>query len=115
VPRVQQGSIIRALVTDTRGQNPKPRPLVVVSKTAEIHQSGIFFAVAITGEFSEPPLLNEIPLPWDARGNCRTGLTKACVANCGWMREIPLTDVIEIKGHLGGEKLDEVVTKSGMQ
>jgi hypothetical protein len=115
VPRVQQGSIIRARVTDLSGVNIKTRPLVVVSKTLEIEREGVFYAVAITGEFSEPLAADEIPLPWDANRRCKTGLVKRCVAKCSWMREIPLTDVIEIKGHLSGHLLDVVVTLSGLE
>lgn len=114
MPSVQQGSVIRAWVTDPRDNNPKPRPLVVVSKTAEIESTGAFFAVAITGEFGEPLLDGEILLPWDQRGRCKSGLTKECVANCNWMRQLVLSDVIEIKGHLRGAELDQVVIQSGM-
>ena len=112
--QVQQGSIIRARVTDPSGGNAKARPLVVISKTSEIERDGIFFAVAITGEFSDPLADDEILLPWDASRKCKTGLVKRCVAKCSWMRELPLTDVIEIKGHLGGSILDAVVTQSGL-
>lgn len=115
MPSVQQGSIIRAWVTDTSGGNPKSRPLVVVSKGSEIDRTGSFFAVAITGEFNEPLQPDEVPLPWHAQVMCKSGLTKKCIAKCSWMRQLLLTDVIEVKGHLRGKELDDVVTQVGME
>jgi hypothetical protein len=86
----------------------------VVSTNSEIKRTSAFFAVAVTGEFGDPLLDCEIPLPWNRSGHCKSGLTKECVANCSWMRQLLLTDVIEIKGHLRGEELDRVVKQAGM-
>jgi hypothetical protein len=109
VARISQGSIIRAVVTDTKGGNPKPRPLVVISTNSEIDREGIVFAVAITGEFNEPPLADEIILPFCPKRRCRTGLTKKCVAKCTWQREVRLTDVLEIKGHAPTTELELIL------
>lgn len=115
MPSVQQGSVIRAWVTDTSGGNPKPRPLVIVSKSSEIVRTGSFYAVAITGEFSKPLQADEVPLPWHPHGRCKSGLTKESVAKCTWMRQLLLTDVIEVKGHLRGKELDDVVSQAGIE
>ena len=115
MPNVQQGSVIRAWVTDPRDGNPKPRPLVVVSTTSEISRTATFIAVAITGEFSEPLQADEVLLPWHPQGRCKSGLTKPCVAKCSWMRQLLLADVIEVKGHLRGKELDDVVTEVGLE
>ena len=115
MPSVQQGSVIRAWVTDPRDGNPKPRPLVVISKTSEISQTSVFFAVAITGVFDEPLQDDEVLLPWHPSGKCKSGLVKPCIAKCSWLRQLLVTDVIEVKGHLRGHELDAVVAISGME
>ena len=107
--RVTQGSIVRAWVSDTRGGNPKPRPLVVTSTNSEMDKTGVAFAVAITGEFDDPLLDDEILLPFDLRHKCRTGLTKKSVAKCTWQRQVPLSDVIEIKGHVPTAELELIL------
>lgn len=109
MPQVLQGSIIRATVTDTRGGNPKPRPLVVITGNTELSQSDAVLAVAITGEFDDPPLADEILLPWHPQGNCRTRLKKRSVAKCSWVREIRKADVLEVRGHCPEAELERIL------
>lgn len=111
--RVSQGSIIRALVLDTSGRNPKPRPLVVISTNAEMDKEGALLGVAITGEFDEPPLDDEIVMRFRRGGACRSGLDKKCVAKCSWIREVRLSDVIEIKGHASNWELEQILAIVG--
>lgn len=112
MPSVQQGSVIRAWVTDPSGKNPKARPLVVVSTNSEIAREKSFVAVAITGHPDGSVLeSDEVPLPWHAGGRCKSGLKKPSVAKCSWMCPLTLSDVIEIKGHLRGSDLDAVTIK----
>lgn len=112
MPSVQQGSVIRAWVTDPNGGNPKTRPLVVVSTNSDISREGTFIAVAITGHPPGSALeSDEVPLPWNAEGRCKSGLSKPSVAKCSWMRELPLAAVVDIKGHLRGTELDAVTLK----
>ena len=113
MPQILQGSIIRATVTDTRGKNPKPRPLVVITGNAELSSADAVLAVAITGEFDDPPQSDEILLPWQARGKSRTGLRKKSVAKCSWVREIRKADVLEIKGHCPTAKLELILEQVG--
>jgi hypothetical protein len=97
------------MVTDTRGQNSKARPLVVITGNTEISESDSFFAVAITGEFDDPPLADEIILPWHPRGSVRTKLRKRCVAKCSWIREVKESDVIEVLGHCPLAHLEQII------
>jgi mRNA-degrading endonuclease toxin of MazEF toxin-antitoxin module len=113
VPQILQGSIIRATVTDTRGQNPKTRPLVVVTGNAELSQTDSILCVAVTGEFDNPLLPNEILLPWHPRGKCRTRLKKKSVAKCSWVCEIRHSDVLEIKGHCPPAELELILEQIG--
>jgi hypothetical protein len=108
-----QGSIIRATVTDMRGQNPKARPLVVVTGNTELSSGESFYCVAITGEFDHPPLADEIPLPWHPQRKCRTKLVKECVAKCSWVREVRHADVLEVKGHCPTAELELILAQVG--
>ena len=56
---------------DPRGENPKVRPFVIVTKTDEIAPEVPFVGVAITGTFSKPPLPDEVQLPWRSDGHPR--------------------------------------------
>jgi hypothetical protein len=109
VPRVQQGSIIRANVVDPQGGNPKTRPLVVISGNDDLLLSGEISCVAITGEIADPPLEDEVLLPWDASRRCRTGLTKRSGAKCSWNCEIEDDDVVEFKGHCPPAELERIL------
>ena len=115
MPRILQGSIIRANVLDPAGQNPKVRPLVVVTANSEIGKAPTLFAVAITGEFGDPLGADEVVLPWHPRGTSRTRLTKPCVAKCSWICELAATDVVEVRGHVPAAELAAILTRlSGM-
>jgi hypothetical protein len=98
VPQVQQGSIIRATVTDSSGGNPKTRPLVVVTGNSDLFRSDTIQCVAITRSIGDPPLQDEILLQWHPQGLCRTKLRAKCGAKCSWLCEVRHADVIEIKG-----------------
>lgn len=113
MPRVLQGSIVRARVSDPRGGNPKIRPLVVITKSSQISEHGKLVGIAITGEFDTPPLDDEVPLPWHSRGRCRTRLTKPCVAKCTWLRSLGLSDIVEVRGHVPSTELDAIFEKIG--
>ena len=45
-----RGSIIWAIVADPQGRNPKVRPLVVLTSTADIQPAGKVQCVAITSQ-----------------------------------------------------------------
>lgn len=108
---LQQGSVIRALVPDPRGQNPKWRPLVVLTPTAEIENAETIVAVAITGVYSDPLASDEVPLPYHPQGKARTGLRKPCVAKCSWLVTILKTNILDVRGFLSNERLSVLLLK----
>lgn len=108
---VSQGSVIRAWVHDPQGGNPKFRPLVVITPSHEISDSGDVAVVAITGVFPDPPNDDEIVLPFHPGGQARSGLTKRCVAKCLWQEVVRLDDGYELKGHLPTHKVSEILEK----
>jgi hypothetical protein len=111
VASIQQGSIVRASVLDPAGANRKIRPLVIVSANSEIRSAKALYAVAITGSFSDPVAADEVPLPWDSRGNSRTNLVKPCVAKCSWMCELKPFDVLEVRGHVPTAQLQMILAR----
>lgn len=113
MPQVLQGSIIRATVTDTNGVNPKTRPLVVVSGNSELSQSETVICVAITSGINDPPLPDEVVLPWHPGGRCRTKLKTKCGAKCSWIREVRKSAVVEIKGHCPRAELEMILDQIG--
>ena len=96
---------------DPAGQNPKVRPLVVVTANSEIKADSTLVAVAITGEFSDPLEVDEVALPWHPRGSTPTRLTKPCIAKCSWLCELAPTDVIEVRGHLPAAVLEVILQR----
>ena len=113
MPRILQGSIVRAKVRDTGGENPKTRPLVVVTKNSEISEDGIFVGIAITGEFDSPPSDDEVLLQWHPQGRCRTRLIKPCVAKCTWVRQLRMSDIVEVRGHVPPAEFEVILAKIG--
>ena len=108
---LQQGSVIRALVPDPQGQNPKWRPLVVLTPTAEIENADTIVAVAITGAYSDPLASDEVPLPYHPQGKARSGLRKPRVAKCSWLVAIPKTNILDVRGFLSHERLSVLLLK----
>jgi hypothetical protein len=107
----KQGSVIRARVFDPQGRNPKVRPLVIVTPTAEIPRAAELVAIAITGEFATPLAPDEVELPYHPGGRAGSGLKKQCVAKCRWQCRIKPVDIIERKGYLGVAKVEEILGK----
>jgi hypothetical protein len=96
---------------DPAGQNPKVRPLVVVTANSEIGKASTLFAVAVTGEYGDPLAADEVALPWHPRGTSRIRLTKPCVAKCSWICELAATDVIEVRGHVPAAELTAILER----
>jgi mRNA-degrading endonuclease toxin of MazEF toxin-antitoxin module len=110
---LKQGSIVQARVYDPQGQNPKVRPLVVITPTPEIGAAAQFVAVAISGRFSTPLADDEVPLPYHPAGKANSGLRKPCVAKCSWLVTLAQADVVAEKGFLTAERLDAVLRAVG--
>lgn len=109
MPLLTQGQIIRAKVRDQQGRNPKIRPLVIVSPTPDLRSGGVFVAVAITGQFTEPVAEDEVLLPWHPKGLAATRLRKPSIAKCSWLCEIQKEDVIEIKGTVPRSQMEQII------
>jgi mRNA-degrading endonuclease toxin of MazEF toxin-antitoxin module len=107
---LRQGSVVRALVNDPRGGNPKLRPLVVLSPTRDIADNRPLVAVAITSQFSDPLAADEVALPYHPGGRSGSGLTRPCVAKCSWLVVLRLGDVQAQKGYLSTERLAAILT-----
>lgn len=109
--KIVQGTIVRANVVDPQGNNPKIRPLVVVTPTHEITPDATLVAVAITGRFSDPLAVDEVMMPYNPNGTSISKLRKRCVAKCSWMCHITMSNVIEVKGSLRPRHLVEILKR----
>lgn len=108
---ITQGSIIEALVCDPQGNNPKPRPLVVVSTLKSIIETDYVFAVSITSIRSCTKVDDEVEMPYHSSGRCGSGLKKSCVAKCTWINKIKKTSVMRVFGSIHGPILKDVVNR----
>jgi hypothetical protein len=108
---LRQGSVVRARILDPLGDNPKVRPLVIVTQTHEISPNQPLVAVAITGRFSNPLAADEVPLPHHPAGSAKTGLRKPCVAKCSWVVSLRPEDILEQKGFITTDKLTAILKR----
>lgn len=108
---LQQGAVILASVRDPQGANPKVRPLVVVTPTAELSTGAELVTVAITGCFSTPLQDDEVLLPFHPAGNAKSGLRKPCVAKCEWLVKLEQADVVDQKGFIPARELAAILNK----
>jgi hypothetical protein len=109
VAKLVQGRIVVAEVLDPGGANLKRRPLIVISRTADIQPGEQFVAVAVTTSFSEPLNEHQVRLPWSKQGVGGTRLTEQCVAACNWLCRLRESDVCAYKGIVPGKQLCEIV------
>jgi hypothetical protein len=91
------GRIVWANVRDRRGIQ-KQRPLIVLTRTAEIYPDEPLVALAITTTFTDPPPPDHVPLPWHPQGRVITKLRKRSAAVLSWVVEIHPQDVRQIGG-----------------
>lgn len=106
----RQGDVVFATVSDPDHQNAKRRPLIVISKTSDITQDGKLVGVCVTSTFAEPLTPHILELPWAAPpARCGTGLTKKCVAHCKWVREIDVSRVESIAGHVPSTLMKKII------
>lgn len=61
-----RGRIVRVEVLDPQNRNPKRRPAVIVTPTAEIQPDDEVVLVAITGSANAAPAEVQVALPWHA-------------------------------------------------
>lgn len=82
MPTLCRGRIVRVEVLDPQGQNPKCRPAVILTPTAEIRPDGSVALVAITSSVNAAPAEVQVALPWHRQGRVGTKLNKPSVAVC---------------------------------
>ena len=82
--RLRRGSIVWATTSDPRGQNPKKRPIVILSADNDIRAGAHLDGVAVSSTIPDPPPPECVELPWDQKGTAPTGFRRRCVAVCNW-------------------------------
>jgi hypothetical protein len=89
---LQQGAIVWATVKDTRGGNPKKRPVIVLTSNHEIRSGDVFVGIVCSNSAAlVVPLPDScVRIPFDPAGKCRTLLRKPTVAVIGWYAEVPV-------------------------
>lgn len=95
-----QGRIVWAELLDPQGRNPKRRPAVVLTPTAEIRDGGEVVVVALSSRVDQSPPDVSVEIPWHRDGHPRTKLNRRNVAVCTWLVARPVTSIGE--GDVGG-------------
>ena len=107
---LRRGCIVWVEVTDPRGANPKCRPVVLLTRDAEIVPGALLQGAAIT-TFIDPALAEiSVPLPWDRNGHPKTGLNKPNVALCNWVVTFTADKIEEVAGIVPGKYLIRIDT-----
>jgi hypothetical protein len=109
---VNQGEILWARCLDPQGANEKLRPLVVISRSGDIANGEPIVGVAITTSIPHPMPDDYINLPWHAEGRVRTKLRRPSAASCRWLVTVNQDDCVEVRGHVAGALLVEIIDKT---
>jgi mRNA-degrading endonuclease toxin of MazEF toxin-antitoxin module len=89
---LQQGRIVWAELLDPQGRNPKRRPAVVVTPTAEIRSDGDVVVAALSSQTDQSPPAVSVPVPWHRDGHPRTKLNRNVVV-CTWLVTLPVASI----------------------
>lgn len=108
---LSQGRIVWATITDSHGGNPKLRPVVIVTATADITSAGDVLVAAITTLTGQAPFAETVELPFLATGHPDTKLKRACEVVCSWVVSVPVASVQDSGGFLPPDVLAEVLVK----
>ena len=90
---LRQGRIVWVELLDPQGRNPKVRPAVVLTSTAEIAATGTIRVAAGTSDVGSVPADEGVTLPWLATGHPTTKLTRPSVAVVTWIADVPASAV----------------------
>ena len=93
-----QGRIVMAEVLDPQGENPKIRPVVIVTPDDEIKPGSPFVGVAVTGTLPKRLTSEYVPLPYHPDGRARTQLDKKNAAKCDWLVVLSHEQIVDYKG-----------------
>ncbi|MGL6072635.1 MAG: type II toxin-antitoxin system PemK/MazF family toxin [Fimbriiglobus sp.] len=95
---IAQGRIVWANLLDPQGRNPKLRPAVILTATAEIAQAVVVLVAAITSKLDVTPPEVCVELPWQANGHPRTKLKHPSVVVCTWQVRLPVEEIVSLGG-----------------
>lgn len=90
---LQQGRIVWAELLDPQGRNPKRRPAVVLTPTAEIRSDGEVVVAALSSQIDQAPPQVSVPVPWHRDGHPRTKLNRRNVVVCSWLVTLPVASI----------------------
>lgn len=106
-----QGGIVWVTIPDSQGGNPKKRPAVIVSATADIGSGGFVRVAAITTDVGRTRSSDTVAVPTLPAGHPETKLKKPCEVVCSWVARVAISDVNDTGGHLPTSILAEVLLK----
>lgn len=95
-----RGRIVWTVLPDPQGRNPKRRPAIVITPTADIRPDGNLVVVAITSRLDIASPEDQVELPWHRDGHPRTGLRNSSAAVCTWLARIPAAAIDGYLGHI---------------
>ncbi len=98
MPGMRRGSIVYVELLDPQGRNPKVRPAVVLTPTADIRPDGVVEVAAVTGQTDQSPADECVPLQWEREGKASTGLRKPSVAVTSWVVPVPVVSILNARG-----------------
>ncbi|HVL15742.1 MAG TPA: type II toxin-antitoxin system PemK/MazF family toxin [Gemmata sp.] len=90
---LQQGRIVWVELLDPQGRNPKRRPAVVLTATAEIRVDGDVVVAAVSTQTDQSPPAVSVERPWHQDGHPRTRLNRRNVVVCTWLVTLPVASI----------------------
>lgn len=90
---LQQGRIVWAELLDPQGRNPKRRPAVILTPTAEIHTEGEIVVAALSSQIDQSPADVSVEVPWHLDGHPRTKLNRRNVIVRSWLVTLPIASI----------------------
>ncbi len=107
------GRIFWAIYPGNRGDGKK-RPMITISRRADINRTAKVFAVVCSTEFDPPLRQIESCVPHTSDGQGPTKLKKATVAVCDWTTTLPLDaiDPDDVGGMISAALLREICWKA---
>lgn len=91
---LQQGRIVWVELLDPQGRNPKRRPAVVLTPTAEIVAGGEVVVAALSSQIDQSPPEASVELPWHRDGHPRTKLNRRNVVVCSWIVTVTAASIL---------------------
>lgn len=91
-----QGRIVWIELADKRGFNKYPRPVIILTPTAEISSEDTLVCVVASHSASQksPRPDSYVEVPHQPEGKVRTRLRKPTVAVCQWLEEFEKDDLL---------------------